>query len=93
MTLPITQLNQLPKTSGLYKVTNAEGKVIYFGQAQNIHARWNQGHHKLSAILSECGAAAYIEWVEVPKWLLNRAEHAAIRFYQPKLNLKMPPVV
>ena len=93
MPLPITQLNRLPRTSGLYKVTNADGKVIYIGQAQNIHERWNQGHHKLSAILSESGTAAYIDWVEIPKWLLNRAEHAAIRFYKPKLNLRMPPVV
>ncbi|PZO15654.1 MAG: hypothetical protein DCF25_13400 [Leptolyngbya foveolarum] len=93
MPLPITQLDRLPKTSGLYKITNAGGTVIYVGQAKNIHARWNKGHHKLSAILSECGVAASIDWVEMPKWLLNRSENAAIRFYQPKLNLKMPPVV
>jgi hypothetical protein len=37
--------------------------------------------------------AVYIDWVEVPKWLLNRAENAAVSFYQPKLNSKIPPVV
>jgi excinuclease UvrABC nuclease subunit len=91
--LPITQLEFLPKISGIYKVLDANGNVIYVGQAKNIHSRWNNGHHKLSAIIAEYGIEAYIAWAEIPEWLLNRAENAAISFYQPKLNSKTPPVV
>jgi len=47
----------------------------------------------LSKIIAEYGIATYIDWVEVPGWLLNRAENAAISFYLPKLNSKIPPVV
>jgi excinuclease UvrABC nuclease subunit len=91
--LSITNLQALPKASGIYKVVDAEGCVIYIGQAKNIHTRWNNGHHKLSDILAECGTNAFIQWVLVPGWLLNRAEFAAISFHQPKLNKKRPPVV
>ncbi|MEB3294985.1 MAG: hypothetical protein VKJ24_17650 [Synechococcales bacterium] len=91
--LPITKLQNLPQASGVYKVLTATGTVIYVGQAKNIYARWNKGHHKLSDILKECGTTAYIQWVIVPEWLLNRAESAAIRFYHPKLNQKKPPAV
>ncbi|NJL20973.1 MAG: GIY-YIG nuclease family protein [Leptolyngbyaceae cyanobacterium SM1_3_5] len=89
----ITQLKLLPKVSGVYKVVDADGSVIYIGQAKNIHDRWNSGHHKLSEIISRYGLAVHITWVELPEWLLNRAENAAVSFYQPKLNLKTPPVV
>ena len=67
--------------------------VMYIGQAKNIYQRWNQGHHKIGKILKICGTDAYVSFVEVPEWLLNRAENAAISFYQPALNLKNPPVV
>jgi excinuclease UvrABC nuclease subunit len=91
--LPITQLEFLPKISGIYKVLDVNGNVIYVGQAKNIHSRWKKGHHKLSEIIAECGVEANIDWAEIPEWLLNRAENAAISFYQPKLNSKTPPVV
>lgn len=91
--LPITQLSELPDISGIYKVMDASGHVIYIGQANNIRTRWQQGHHKLGDIIAECGVAAYISWVEIPGWLLNRAEHAAICFYNPKLNKRIAPVV
>ena len=91
--VPITNLQALPQVSGIYKVIDTDNNVLYIGQAKNIYERWNNGHHKLNEILSQCGVNAYIEWVEVPEWLLNRAENAAISFYKPPLNLKTPPVV
>lgn len=91
--IPINKLELLPKTSGIYKVVDASGTVIYVGQAKNIYTRWKNGHHKLGEIISKYGLPVYINWVEVPEWLLNRAENAAIAFYQPELNLKTPPVV
>jgi excinuclease UvrABC nuclease subunit len=91
--VPLTDLKSLPSTSGIYKVLNNNRKVIYIGQAKNIYERWNNGHHKLGSIIAECGIDAYIDWVEIPEWLLNRAENAAISYYRPKLNLKTPPVV
>jgi excinuclease UvrABC nuclease subunit len=93
MQTPITSIQSLPKVSGIYKVIDANKQVIYIGQAKNIYLRWNQGHHKMSEILSRCGINAYIECVEVPEWLLNRAENAAISFYNPPLNRKKTPVV
>jgi excinuclease UvrABC nuclease subunit len=91
--VPITQLNKLPKISGVYKVVNIEGEVLYIGQAKNIYERWNNGHHQLANIIALCGSLAYIEWVQIPEWLLNRAEHVALIFYKPTLNKKNAPVV
>jgi excinuclease UvrABC nuclease subunit len=89
----ITNLKDLPAISGIYQVIDANNNVIYIGQAKNIYTRWNNGHHKMSNIMALCGVNAYIRWVEVPEWLLNRAENAAISFYLPLLNLKTPPTV
>ncbi len=91
--VPITQLDQLPPCSGIYRVLDNTGTVIYIGQAQNIQHRWQQGHHKISEILACCGTTARIDWVALPPWLLNRAEHAAVAYYQPRLNTKMPPIL
>lgn len=93
MIIPITELTSLPQCSGVYKVLDSQKNVIYVGQAKNIHKRWNNGHHKLSKIIAEYGIDSYIDWVEVPEWLLNRTENAAISFYKPQLNSKTPPVV
>jgi excinuclease UvrABC nuclease subunit len=91
--IAISQLHELPKTSGIYRVMDAQGVTLYIGQAKNIHHRWNNGHHKLGEIIAICGIDAYITWVEVPEWLLNRAENAAVVFYKPQLNAKTPPIV
>jgi excinuclease UvrABC nuclease subunit len=91
--ISIHELKLLPQTSGIYKVLDHSGNVVYVGQAKNIRDRWKNGHHKLSVIVAKYGTSFYIDWVEVPEWLLNRAEHAAVSFYQPSLNLKTPPVV
>ncbi|MCC0176169.1 GIY-YIG nuclease family protein [Waterburya agarophytonicola K14] len=90
---PITDLQSLPKISGIYKVIDADNNVLYIGQAKNIYLRWNNGHHKLGKIIARCGLDAYIVWVQIPEWLLNRAENAAIAFYQPPLNMKNSPIV
>lgn len=68
-------------------------EVIYIGQAINIYNRWNNGHHILGKVIKEYDVNAYIDWIEVPIWLLNRAENAAVCFYRPKFNKKIPPVV
>ncbi|MGF1591274.1 MAG: GIY-YIG nuclease family protein [Pleurocapsa sp.] len=91
--IPITDLKSLPKISGIYQVIDANNNVLYIGQAKNIYTRWNNGHHKFRQILELCGVNAYISYVEIPEWLLNRAENAAIAFYQPPLNIKSPSVV
>lgn len=93
MKVAITDLKSLPHICGIYKVSNAMGCIIYIGQAKNIHARWNSGHHKLGEIICEYGINVYIEWLEIPEWLLNRAENVAVSFYKPSLNLKNPPIV
>jgi excinuclease UvrABC nuclease subunit len=91
--IAISNLQKLPSISGVYRVIDAKGIIIYIGQAKNIHHRWNNGHHKLGEIIAICGVNAYIDWIEVPEWLLNRAENAAVWDYKPKLNAKKPPVV
>jgi excinuclease UvrABC nuclease subunit len=91
--ISITQLHLLPRVSGIYKVVDTHGNVIYIGQSINIYERWNKGHHKLSEIINQYGTEVYLEWVEVPEWLLNRVENTAVSFYQPKLNSKTPPIV
>lgn len=91
--LSITQLGNLPTCGGIYRVLDQAGTVIYIGQARNIYQRWKRGHHKISEILTLCGTEAFIDWVELPEWLLNRAENLAVRYYQPVLNRKTPPIV
>jgi excinuclease UvrABC nuclease subunit len=91
--LPITQLKDLPSCCGIYRVLDAKGKVIYVGQARNIHQRWNNGHHKIGEILAYCGTDAFIDYVELPVWLLNRAENVAVRHYSPVLNKNTPSIV
>ena len=91
--IQITNLHNLPKISGIYKVIDANNNVLYVGQAKNIYQRWHLGHHKLGKIIEICGVNAYISCTEVPEWLLNRAENAAISFYRPALNLRTPPIV
>jgi excinuclease UvrABC nuclease subunit len=53
--LLITELEALPKESGIYKILDNQGTVIYVGQSKNIHARWKNGHHKLSVIVASNG--------------------------------------
>jgi len=91
--VPLDHLSQLPQTSGIYLVHDQAGSVVYVGQSQNIYQRWNGGHHKLSELFAKYGKDAYIRWVELPEWLLNRAENAAYEFYKPAFNLKSPPIV
>ncbi|KAI9134005.1 GIY-YIG nuclease family protein [Acaryochloris sp. CCMEE 5410] len=91
--ISITQLDNLPTCGGIYRVLDGAGTVIYVGQAKNIHQRWQKGHHKISDILARCGTNAFIDWVQLPEWLLNRAENLAVRYYKPVLNKKMPPIV
>ncbi len=93
MRVSIKEIEKLPKVSGIYKVMDSQSKVIYIGQSKNIYKRWKNGHHKLAKIVSEYGTNIYIEWVEIPEWLLNRVENTAISFYQPKLNSKLPPII
>ncbi len=83
----------MPQKSGIYLVLDQDGTVVYVGQSQNIYQRWNGGHHKLAQLLQVYGTSLYIHWVELPEWLLNRAENAVFDFYQPEFNLKQPPVV
>ncbi len=83
----------MPRTSGIYLVIDQDGTVVYVGQSQNIYERWNGGHHKLAKLLAKYGTNLHIRWVELPEWLLNRAENAAVDFYQPEFNQKQPPVV
>lgn len=92
--LPITKIDQLPQISGIYKITNHQGKVLYIGQSKNVHQRWKKGHHVLGKIIAKYPVTEiYIEWVQVPEWLLNRAENTAVTFYQPEFNNKTPPLV
>lgn len=91
--ISILQIDQLPKISGVYKVLDSQGIVIYVGQSKNIYQRWKSGHEKYVDIVQLCGTDAFICWVQIPKWLLNRAENAAIEFYNPILNKKNSPTV
>jgi excinuclease UvrABC nuclease subunit len=89
----ITNINQLPKICGIYKVIDSQGTVIYVGQSKNIYKRWNDGHQVLPKILKNYQeiSGIYIECIEIPEFLLNRAENLAIKFHQPWLNQKLPP--
>ncbi len=92
--LPLSKLSELPTSSGIYLVESGFGTILYVGQAQNIRARWLKGHHKFAVLAARDDFLSIrIRWVNIPKWLLNRAENAAVSHYQPVLNKRMPPVV
>jgi excinuclease UvrABC nuclease subunit len=92
--LPISKIDQLPQISGIYKIFNDQGQVLYIGKSKNIYKRWRNGHHVLGKIIAKYPVTEiYIEWVQIPEWLLNRAENTAVTFYQPEFNSKTPPLV
>lgn len=91
--VPIQNIRDLPTICGLYLVLNRDHKVVYIGQSKNIQERWKTGHHKLSDIINNYGTNVKIIWVEIPQNRLNHAEYLAIKFYNPHLNKKMPPIV
>lgn len=92
--IPICEIQRLPRASGIYKVLNPAGVVIYVGQAKNIHKRWKNGHHKYHPVTRKYGdREVFITWSLMPQWLLNRAENAAVSFYKPEFNQKTPSVV
>lgn len=92
--IPLSKIAELPASSGIYLVVSGCGTILYIGQAQNIRMRWLKGHHKFAALAARDDFLSIrIRWVNVPQWLLNRAENAAVSHYQPILNQKTPPVV
>lgn len=91
--ISIQEIDKLPNICGLYLVVNSDGKVIYIGQAIDIYQRWAGGHHRLSDIIKYYGVNASIRWVKIPQHRLNHAEYLAVKFYQPFLNRRMPPIV
>lgn len=95
--LSLQDRDKLPDKPGIYRVLDGNQNVIYVGQAKNIRGRWkNKKHHKLKPIEEYCKekkTEAFIDWVLVPKKLLNRVENCAIKFYNPILNELTPPLV
>ncbi|MEO0803132.1 MAG: GIY-YIG nuclease family protein [Cyanobacteria bacterium J06642_2] len=93
MAVSICNINLLPKASGIYKVRDPLGEVVYVGQSINIYQRWKNGHEKFPIIIERYGLESTIEWTLIPRWLLNRAENAAVAFHEPELNARTPSVV
>ena len=95
--LSMKDRDKLPNKPGIYRVLDGDQNVIYVGQAQDIRERWkNKKHHKLKPIEEYCKkkeTEAFIDWVLVPKKLLNRVENCAVEFYDPILNASTPPLV
>lgn len=89
---------QLPRTHGLYFVTDTDERVLYVGKSQDIRARWRQHH-----LAPHMNAEYRIHWFDVsayniPNWEVS--EIAAIKRFQPPWNkmymlrsVKVPDVV
>jgi excinuclease UvrABC nuclease subunit len=95
--ISIKELEKLPQESGIYKVIYVDltipsptDIVIYVGQALNLNNRWKR-HEKYPVFITDNynPNELFIEWIEVPEWLLNCAENTAIKFYSPKYNKRM----
>ena len=44
MILPLSDHKEFPEASGVYKVRDCSGQVIYIGKALDFKQRWKRGH-------------------------------------------------
>ncbi len=86
------KVNNLPKSSGIYKFINSEGVVIYIGKAKNLKSRvnsyFNTGIDKLSKtgiLVSQIADLEYIETISELEALILEAE--LIKKHRPKYNI------
>jgi hypothetical protein len=82
--LDITNLDQLPTISAIYRVWHGD-RIVYVGQAKNLKQRW-KSHHILPKLVQNYQIDWWIDWVKVAPENLDRAEALAYRTFKPKLN-------
>jgi GIY-YIG catalytic domain len=82
--MDITNLDQLPTISAIYRVWHGD-HVVYVGQAKNLKQRW-KSHHILPKLIQRYQIDWWIDWVKVAPENLDRAEALAYRTFKPKLN-------
>lgn len=87
------KVEQLPLTSGVYLMKNAEGEILYIGKARELRKRvrsylTNKGHlPKVEKLMSKVAEFEYIETpTEVDALLL---ESQLVRKYNPHYNFEL----
>lgn len=88
MILPLSKYKDFPEASGIYKVRDCSGQIIYIGKALNFKQRW-KSHHKTIEILSICNTAT-IQFTFLPIHIMGYVEHCLVKKLQPCLNKTTP---
>lgn len=86
------KINKFPKTSGVYFMKNAAGKIIYVGKANNLHSRLRSYFHsvfdiKTQSMMQEVKNIIYRKTAsDLDAFLL---EARLIRELKPKYNIQL----
>ncbi|MGB7412740.1 MAG: GIY-YIG nuclease family protein [Thermosynechococcaceae cyanobacterium] len=88
MILQLSDYQQFPEASGIYKVRDCDGQVIYIGKASNFKQRW-RSHHKTLEIFSICKDAT-IQFTFLPIHLMGYVEYCLVKQLRPSLNKTTP---
>ena len=86
--IPFSDRQQLPASSGIYVVADDSQFVWYVGQASNLQNRWlGKGHHRYPQLVRTHRKLKYrIYWQSVPTHLLDQQERFYIDSLKPELN-------
>ena len=84
----------LPHLPGIYYAI-CGNRILYIGQATNLHLRWNSkrfgDHHRLKDLQKFRNVRLYYK--PHPKYKLDYQEALAIRALRPKLNVVKPRII
>lgn len=86
--IPFKERHNLPSTSGIYLIADANANVWYVGQAINLNNRWlGKGHHRYAQLSRSNGKRQYyIYWNACPAAELSQMERHYINLFHPPMN-------
>lgn len=89
----LPQRDRLPCCAAIYFAIDSNDRILYVGQATNLHSRW-QGHHRLDQLLRiHKRTPVRLHWLDCRDRLgeLNALESFYIQRYHPLLNRTQVP--
>lgn len=89
----LTQRDRLPSCAAIYFAIDRGDRILYIGQAINLHSRW-QGHHRLDQLLRiHKRTPVRLHWLDCSDRVseLDAIESFYIRHYHPLLNRTQVP--
>ncbi|NEQ29253.1 MAG: GIY-YIG nuclease family protein [Microcoleus sp. SIO2G3] len=89
----LPQRDRLPCCAAIYFAIDSNDRILYVGQASNLHSRW-QGHHRLDQLLRiHKRTPVRLHWLDCRDRLgeLDAIEAFYIQHYHPLLNRTQVP--